>query len=259
MMTLTCPRCNASYTHGGFICRWCLDELQRLDRRRRLDGRDPVPFTKPGKLKGVPVKIVSYLVLFLFALLTSPVFAGPPVTAETPKPPGDCCVVCYGSALPRCHGSGAPETGTFGSARADAGLAFEYTDGTSWTELTGTVEGGVFVDAYAAGGNDNASSGQDCGGVDDNACFLSLTLAWSNAYSNATGPTGFVLTSTDGSVRLTCERSDITVAGHLVKMAVHDCSVAWSSGAVWSSPTDCGGPQGTNLGECIGYAYTQSH
>lgn len=205
------------------------------------------------------MRVLMSLALSLLVFLTAPALAGAPVAAETPKPVENCCIVCYDSSLPRCHGSGAPETGTFDSARADAPLAFEYVDGASWTTLTGSIEAGEFVGAYAAGGNDNASSGQGCAGTDDNACFLAMTLAWSNAYSNATGPTGFILTSTDGSVRLACDRGEVVIAGRPVPMAVHDCTTAWSSGAVWSAPTSCDGPQGANLGECLGYAYTQSH
>lgn len=42
-------------------------------------------------------------------------------------------------------------------------------------------------------------------------------------------------------------------------MAVHDCTTAWFSGAAWSSPATCSGPQGADLGWCVGYAYAQAH
>lgn len=138
-------------------------------------------------------------------------------------------------------------------------ITFDFEDGASWVSIEGDVSGGVFSPVYVAGGNSNASSGQGCAGSDNTRCFLALSLAWSNAYSNATGPTGFTLTSTDGAVRLSCSRGPVVVAGQAVPMAVHSCSTAWQSGAVWATPTECSGPQGADLGGCVGYAYAQSH
>ena len=143
--------------------------------------------------------------------------------------------------------------------RAATVVTFEHVDGPSWVTVDGAISGGTFADIHVEGGNANGSSGQDCAGADHDRCFTSLTAAWSNAYSNASGPSGFTLTSDDGSVRLTCSRGPVTVGGVTVPQAVHDCSTAWYSGAAWSSPTDCDGPQGADLGECVGYAYGQSH
>lgn len=64
-----------------------------------------------------------------------------------------------------------------------------------------------------------------------------------------------MLTSTDGSVRLACDRGPVGP----VPMAVHDCTTAWSTGAAWSTPTTCDGPLGADLGACVGYAWDMGH
>lgn len=139
-------------------------------------------------------------------------------------------------------------------------LAFEYEDGASWVTVEGEVSGGLYSPVYVAGGNENGSSGQDCTGASDTRCFVALTLAWGNAYSAADGPSAVILTSTDGSVRLACERGPVVVAGVEVPMGVHSCTTAWATAkGLWSTPTDCDGPQGADLGSCVGYAYEMSH
>lgn len=146
------------------------------------------------------------------------------------------------------------------SERAGAVLTFDYVDGSSWVTIEGEVSGGLYSPVYVAGGNSNGSSGQDCTGPDDTRCFGALTLAWGNAYSNASGPGAFVLTSTDGSVRLACDRGPVVVAGQTIPMGVHSCTTAWAAErGLWSTPTTCGGPQGADLGACVGYAWDMSH
>lgn len=131
-------------------------------------------------------------------------------------------------------------------------VTFDHVDGESWVSIDGEVTGGAFGSVYAAGGNYNADAGQDCAGIDHTRCFLALTLAWGNAYSAATGPAEFGMVSGDGSIRLSCFRSPDTGA-------VHDCAAAWATGGGWSSPVACSGPQGADLGTCVGVAWEQAH